>query len=120
MDGIITTLYHRTGEAVMAGQPVVAIATLNPVRIVGYMKLPILAEPKVGMKVEVRVRSPHREVGSAKVTEVGTQLENLPAALINISRNGMTELGLPVDISLPSNLKLRAGELVDLILQPER
>jgi multidrug resistance efflux pump len=120
MDGIITTLFHRTGEAVMAGQPVVSIATFNPVRIVGYMKPPILEEPKIGMKIEVRVRSPHREVGFARVIEVGTQLENVPAALLGAAKLGTAELGLPLDISLPSNLKLRAGELVDLVLQPNR
>ena len=120
MDGIVTMLFHRSGEAIMAGQPVASIATLNPVRIVGYMKPPILDEPKPSMKVEVRLRSPHRELGMAEVKEVGTQLEPVPAALMSSARLGTTELGLPVDVTLPANLKLRAGELVDLVLKPSR
>jgi len=119
MDGIVTTIFHRSGEAVMAGQPVIAIATFNPVRIVGYMRPPISQEPQVGMKVEVRTRGIHREIGTARVVEVGTQLEGIPGTLLGPIKLASTELGLPVDVSLPPNLKLRAGELVDLILEPK-
>ncbi len=119
IDGIVTTIYHRSGEAVMAGQPVVAIATFNPVRIVGYMKPPIQNEPQVGMKVEVRTRGLHREVGTGEIKQVGTQLEAMPATMLGPIKLVSSELGLPIDITLPPNLKLRAGELVDLVLQPK-
>jgi multidrug resistance efflux pump len=117
MDGIVSALFHRAGEAVMAGQPVISIATFNPVRIVGYMRPPITQEPQAGMKVEVRTRGLHREVGMAQITVVGTQLEAVPATMVGPVRIGSGEVGLPIDITLPPNLKLRAGELVDLILE---
>jgi multidrug resistance efflux pump len=116
IDGIVSTIYHRAGEAITAGQPVLAVATLNPVRIVGYMRPPIIDEPKVGMKVEVRTRGLHREIGRAKIVEVGTQLEALPPALASPIKLANMELGLPVDIALPQNLRIHAGELVDIII----
>jgi multidrug resistance efflux pump len=116
IDGIVSTILHRAGESITAGQPVLTVATLNPVRIVGYLRPPIIDEPKAGMKVEVRTRGLHRQIGEAKIVEVGTQLESLPATLLGPVRLANTELGLPVDISLPQNLKIHAGELVDIIL----
>src|SRR5436190_19670473 len=71
MDGTVTMIYCRAGEAVTAGQPIASIATLNPVRIVGYMRPPILQEPAAGMKVQVRTRGLRREVGMARVGPVG-------------------------------------------------
>lgn len=114
IDGIVSAIYHRSGEAVTAGQPVVAIATLNPVRIVGYLRPPILDEPRVGMRVQVRTRGLRREAGSARIVEVGTQLEAVPPSLMGPVRLASVDLGLPVDISLPSNFKIRPGELVDI------
>jgi HlyD family secretion protein len=121
IDGIISTIFHRAGESVTAGQPIVAVATLNPVRIVGYLRPPIADDPKPGMMVEIRTRGVPRTVGSARVLEVGTQLEAVPAILTGPMKLATAELGLPVEISLPERMKIRAGELVDIVLmsQPE-
>jgi multidrug resistance efflux pump len=120
IDGIVTTIFHRAGEAVTAGQPIVAIATLNPVRIVGYVRVPLAVRPTVGMDVQVRTRGLRREVGKATVTEVGTQLESVPATLLGPINFANIVQGLPVDISLPPNLKILPGELVDITLPPTR
>jgi multidrug resistance efflux pump len=115
IDGIVTTIYKRPGEAVSAAQPIMAIATSDAVRIVGYMRPPILDQPQVGMRVEVRTRGLRRQTGTATVVEVGAQFEAVPPTLLGPMRNGNVEQGLPVDISLPANLKIRPGELVDLV-----
>jgi multidrug resistance efflux pump len=120
IDGIVTTVFHRAGEAVTAGQPIVAIATLNPVRIVGYLRVPLAAQPTVGMEVRVRTRGSRREVGKATVTEVGTQLESVPATLLGPINIASIVQGLPVDISLPANLRILPGELVDITLPPTK
>ncbi len=116
IDGIVSTIFHRAGESVTPGQPIVSVATLNPVRIVGYLRPPISEEPKPGMKVEVRTRSIPATVGQAHIIEVGTQLEAVPPTLLGPMKLANTELGLPVEISLPESLKIRAGELVDIVL----
>jgi multidrug resistance efflux pump len=117
IDGIVTAIYRRSGEAVVAGQPIVALATLSPVRIVGYVNAPLRQEPKPGTRVEVRTRGWRREVGLAQVVAVGTQMESLPPALLSPFKVGSLELGLPLEVSLPANLRIRPGELVDLRLE---
>lgn len=116
IDGIVTVIYHRTGEAVAAGEPILAISTLEPVRIVGYLRPPLLREPKSGMKVEVRTRGLRRGVGQAIVLDVGSQYEAIPGILMGPIKFSSLELGLPINVSLPPNLRLRAGELVELTL----
>jgi multidrug resistance efflux pump len=114
IDGIVTAIYNHPGEAVIAGKPIVALATLTPVRIVGYLRTPLFDEPKPGTRVEVRTRGRHREVGSAQVVAVGTQMEPIPPVMSGPIKLASLDLGLPLDISLPVNLRIRPGELVDL------
>jgi len=115
-DGMVSVIYHRTGEAITAGEPILSIAAFNSVRIVGYLRAPIMQEPKVGSKVEVRTRGLGREAGVASILEVGTQIETIAPALLGPVKFASTDLGLPISISVPPNLKIRPGELVDLTL----
>lgn len=117
IDGLVTTIFHRAGEAVVPGQPILAVATLNPVRIVAYARAPLITEPKPGMTVEIRTRGLPATSTRAKVVEVGTQMEPVPPTLLGPVHFANTELGLPVDISLPPGLKIRAGEVVDVVLK---
>jgi HlyD family secretion protein len=119
VDGMVDVIYHRVGEAVTLGEPIVGIAPSNAVRIIGYLRPPILEEPKLGARVEVRTRGPHRQVGAANIIEVGTQFEPLPPALQIPVRLANTELGLALSVSVPSSLNIRPGELVDLTLLPK-
>jgi hypothetical protein len=68
------------------------------------------------MKVSIRTRGLRRQSGSATILEVGTQLETVPATLLGPVNFASIVQGLPLNISLPSNLKLRAGEVVDITL----
>ena len=82
------------------------------------------------MKVEVRARGGQREVGVGEVLRVGSQLEPISASMLprpagnsmgsgSGSGSGPVETGLPVLVSLPSNLALYPGEVVDLrVLTP--
>jgi multidrug resistance efflux pump len=116
VDGMVDVVYHRVGEAITAGEPIVSIAPLNAVRIIGYVRPPVLQEPKAGDRVRVSTRGPLRETGMAKIIEVGNQFEALPPALQLPARLAATELGLPLSVSVPSGMKIRPGELVDLTL----
>ena len=114
VDGTISVLFHRSGEAVTAGEPIMAVAAAHAVRIVGYLRPPVNREPKVGTRVEVQTRGLPREVGTAEIIEVGTQFEPIAPALQAPIRFVNLELGLPIGVSIPANLKTRPGELVDL------
>ena len=53
----------------------------------------------------------------ATIKEVGTQLEAIPPVVMGQMKLPNPELALPVDITLPPSLKIRAGELVDVVLR---
>lgn len=116
VDGTVSVLFHRSGEAVTAGEPILAIAAANAVRIVGYLRPPVNHEPRVGTRVEVRTRGLPRQIGSGEIIEVGAQFEPIAPALQAPVHFVNLELGLPIGISIPANLKTRPGELVDLRL----
>jgi multidrug resistance efflux pump len=119
VDGMVDVIYHRVGEAVTEGEPIVGIAPFYAVRIIGYLRPPIVEEPKLGGRVEVHTRGPRRQVGAAQIMEVGAQFEPLPPALQMPVKLANSELGLPLCISVPSSLQIRPGELVDLTLLPK-
>lgn len=116
MSGVVSAIHNHPGEAVVAGQPIISLAALTPSRIVGYLRAPNLEAAKVGTKVRIRSRELKRACGEAEVLQLGTQLEVVPPTLASPTRGATPELGLPVDISLPANLAIRPGELVDVIL----
>jgi multidrug resistance efflux pump len=116
IDGVVSRILHRSGESVTAGQPIVSIATLNPLRIVGYLRPPITEQPRVGMRVQVRSPGLPGQIGWGRIDEVGAQLEPVPATVIGPVKISGVELALPVSVSVPSNLKIRPGELVNLTL----
>jgi hypothetical protein len=51
------------------------------------------------------------------VQEVGNQIEPVPPQQLANPR--MPEFGLPVRIAMPSDVKLRPGEMVGVIFRPE-
>jgi multidrug resistance efflux pump len=115
MDGIITAVLRRTGEHVAEGEPLVLIAAITPERIVGYLRQPFPIEPQVGQEVEVRTHGRSRARGIAMVTRVGTHFENISNPALHPATT--PEVGLPVEVSLPPELKLRPGELVSLVIR---
>ena len=57
MDGMVAIIHHRSGEAILAGEPIVTLTALKSDRILGYVRQPLAFQPRIGMKVEVRARS---------------------------------------------------------------
>lgn len=118
MDGTVNAVYHRPGETVSAGMPVVTIAMVNSARIVGYLRAPITITPRVGMPVKVTTRGVKRSSGLSRIAEVGAQLETIPPVLHPGLKLASSDLGLPVDIAIPPDLKIRPGEVVDIRMLP--
>ncbi len=114
MDGTITAIHHRSGEAIVAGEAIVTLTALTSDRIVGYVRQPLAFQPQVGMLVEVRSRAAGRCVTQAEILEVGVQMEPISSALSVVSNGQVHEVGLPVLVSVPTPQTLRPGELVDL------
>jgi multidrug resistance efflux pump len=119
IDGSVSAIHHRSGEAVVAGEPIVTLVASSSDHIVGYLRQPFAFELKVGMQVEVRPRSSSRCVGHAQIIEIGAHMENVSTALA-IAGNHTHDVGVPVLVSLPPTQKLLPGELVDLRILPSK
>lgn len=112
MDGTITAIHSWPGQNVRAGTPIMTVAASEGQCIVSYVRQETRIRPVVGMAVDVSVRSLPRLTARARVEEVGPQVEPVPTHQLRDSK--LPEWGLPVRISVPAELGLKPGELVDV------
>ncbi len=113
ISGKVNAILHRAGERVMPGLPILTITPPSAERIVAYLRQPITVHPKVGDTVQVTTRTPRRQIRNAYVLQVGTQMELINPILLPYAKP-VPEEGLPIAISLPSDLDLFPGEIVFL------
>ncbi|PYK98838.1 MAG: hypothetical protein DME19_10970 [Verrucomicrobia bacterium] len=120
MDGIVSKVLRRSGETVLAGDPIITLSAPRAQRIIGFMRQPLPFEPKVGDPVKVYTRRPHRQVADARIQQVGVQMELVSAPMRIRGFGTAMERGLPVLLNLPAGLEVHPGELVDLMIKPSR
>jgi multidrug resistance efflux pump len=119
IDGMVSVIYKRPGEKIVRGEPIVSITPLASDRIVGYLRQPLTAVPTTNDIVRVRSRSSKRQIATARILKVGTQLELINPLLISPDATRQ-EVGLPILVGLPPGMSLLPGEFVDLSIQPSR
>ena len=119
IDGMVTKIHFELGEIVGARAPVITISSQTSNKIVGFLRQPVAVEPREGMAVKVRTRGVKCQVSMATVQKVGTVVEQIFNPLRIRGYDVTQERGLPLVVNLPKDLRLRPGELVDLILVPE-
>lgn len=120
ISGRIIKLEIQPQGTVIRGAIIAAIASPHVDRIVGYIPQPVRLDPSVGMKVEVRTRSTMRQVGQSEISHVGPRIELFDAPLRIRGMGAAQERGLPIIVTLPPNMNLRPGELVDLRIVPNQ
>ena len=120
-DGIISSIFRRSGEAIVAGEPIIQISNPDPTRLIAFVRQPLPFEPKAGMTVALRKRSLDRATAPATILQVGREMEPIYPTLLNAMRltatTVPTELGLRVHLNVPAALRLRPGEQVDAIVR---
>ena len=112
-DGVVTQIYHRRGEEIAAGVPILTITSTKTERIIGQLPEYFPFTPEVGMPVTIRTRGYPRSMGVGKVLGFNPALE------IDTNAVGRTAVPLPyrsVSISIPPELRLSPGQAVDLHL----
>jgi len=112
MSGQIVVIHHRPGHAVTAGESILTIASDRGRSITTYVRAEQRLTPEAGMPVEVRLRSDPGQVFAASVQRIGPQYEPVPAAQLRDRKS--EEWGLPVVISIPPDVSLKPGELVNV------
>jgi len=116
ISGRVSKLDILPGAAVAEGAPIVTIVNPKPDRILGYLSQPLRIEPRIGMRAEIRSRGLVRRVGEAQVTQIGPDIETFDAPLRIRGMGIAQERGLPILMSVPPNLNIRPGEIVDIRL----
>jgi multidrug resistance efflux pump len=120
IDGVVSVLLRRAGEAVVAGEPVLHLVAAKPDRLSGYLRQPLSFVPKAGMTAEVRTRGTPAKVALTKITEVGVALETISPTVLAAMRLPPTptpETAVRIEFALPAGLALMPGEHVDVMVR---
>ncbi|MBI5693298.1 MAG: hypothetical protein HZC55_24735 [Verrucomicrobia bacterium] len=117
--GVVAAVFRRTGEAVVAGEPILRITAKKPDRLSGFMRQPLPFEPKVGMPVEIRSRAGSRQSARAAILNVGAGMETLTPSIVAAMRlppAPLPEPGLRIQIAIPEGFVVKPGEFVDVLV----
>jgi len=116
--GRIVEIYRWPGQAVRAGEPIMRIANPDSMYIVSYVRQPyrVILEPD--SIVGVQVRSVPVRGAEATIDRIGPQIEAIPGR--QLRDPAKPEWGLPVRISVPRELNLTPGELVNITYTPDK
>lgn len=116
LDGVVTAIYHREGEAVMRGALILTVADLRSMHIVSFVEQGSPVQPTEGMRVEVRRRSTRPvQVAQARIVKVGPQVELIPRAVLRNSP--VPKWGVRVLIDMPASMLVPPpeGSLADFV-----
>jgi hypothetical protein len=116
LDGFISVIYRRSGEKVVSGEPLMTICSTTAERIVGYVRQPFGVMPTTNDTVMVRTRAQPPRLGEGRILQIGAQMQMLPTNHVALDATRI-ESGLPILVSLPQELVVIPGELVDLSLK---
>lgn len=115
--GHLTRIYFHSGNFVNLGEPIAEMRSREAESIIGYLKAPFPIKPEVGMEVEIVPRSGSRAVAArASVLGIGPQFVALQPVFMRSLPVTIEERALPVHISLPANMALVPGDIVDIRL----
>jgi len=107
---------RQAGETVVAGEPLLPVNALWADRIVGYLRQPYVVDPEPGMPVIVTTRNRRRVEFPSRIMQVGAQVESITNALAYVRQGFLFDSGLPLVVEIPSEAKIRPGELVDVLI----
>jgi multidrug resistance efflux pump len=120
ISGRVHMISRRESEFVVEGEPLMLIASPRADRIVAYMRQPFTFEPQAGMEVDVLLQNRERQKFTSTITQVGAQLEAITNALAFVQQGALVDMGLPIIIAVPSNVQLRPGETVSVVLRSKQ
>ena len=124
IDGIVIAIHRRVGEAVAEGDPILTITNTRADHIVAYVPekhpLPFIddlakretEEADLNIPVSVRRWNAGGPWSEASIKRVGPAVVGLPLRLL--SSPNVPEYGVPVQVSVPEDMKVRPGERVVL------
>ncbi len=113
MKGMVSIVNLQPGEFVQPGQHLLTISAAKADRIIAFLRQPLAVTVEANTEVRIRSRALGQKTVLARVTKVGTELAPIRKSLLP-AMHDRDEVGLPVFISVPENLSLHPGEIVDV------
>lgn len=126
ISGVVSAIRRWRGETVVPGDAIVTIGAEQTDKIVAFLRQPFYLTPKTNMLVQVRTRGYQRTAGLGKILEIGGQLLPINDVLLPPTKYNVSEVGLPILVSLPGEFRtlpgqepiVHPGEFVDLTILP--
>ena len=116
ISGMISLVQHVKGERILRGMPVVSITDPVTRRIIGYIRQPVTDVPTTNDFVRITTSSQPKLSGRGKIVHIGAGLEPINPALLSVDTKRM-EVGLPIVVTVPADLRLLPGEYVNLTIE---
>ena len=110
--GSVREIFRWAGQTVRMGDPILTLVSEEQPHVMAYVREHHLVEPRIGMRVDMRVRTLPVRTVEGLIDQVGPQIVRVP--LQHLRDPKIPEWGLPVRISMPEASGIRAGELVDI------
>jgi len=112
VDGEVSQILHRPGEAVLAGEPILVIAEIKPFEIIAYAADDQVNQIHEGAKVELIKYSERQQITESEVSYVGPIVEQMP---IRLWQNpNIPQWGRPFLVKVPPQMQLTPGELIGI------
>lgn len=109
--GQVAHVYHRPGETVLAGDPVLAITESGSPRVLAYISERTASSVRPGNEVELQSRGRPGTTAIGQVARVGSSIQELPLALRSVPL--FSERGFPILLdSIPEGVFLPGEPLV--------
>ena len=112
IDGMVSQIQRRAGEAVLAGDPILAVAEARPGEIIAYASINQLNWVKERMEVKLIKNSVPPQIANSQIVHVGPAMELMPQRLWQ--NPNVPQWGRPVLIKIHPDLKLIPGEIVGI------
>jgi len=112
IDGVVSQIQRGPGESVLAGEPILTIAELEPKEIVAYADATRAGIVKEKMVVRLTKSSNPPQIANSQVVHLGSNVELMPQRLWQ--HPNVAQWGRPLLIKIPPGLKLLPGETVGI------
>ena len=117
ISGKVSSIDRVRGETVMNGDRVLAITSEEPTQLIAYLKAPVAIPLESGTPVRLQTRGKNKRTATSQIEGISPAWEPLSQSADTPNAGEFSlNLGLPILLTIPSDLKIRPGELVDIFL----
>lgn len=108
--GVVSAIRRSPGEAVLPGEPILAISETEPREIIAFFNRSEVARIRPNMNVEIAKEGDPQQIARSQISHLGPDVQLMPEQL-RLSPD-VPQWGRPVLIKIPPGFKLIPGELV--------